>query len=146
MLPAKKPAWLPLTAAFVALGLVSAEGVAAKCSGEILVPGYGYEVGKPFIVTLVDGSVVPYGWPEGDPSNIHSMEITCWNPATDEFGGVGVAVVLILTKDFVESTRAPIEGHLRGLHARVLGDFYRMATTPRDNVVDAETADPLART
>ena len=59
MLIVKRPAWLPLTLVFVALSLISAEGLAAKCSGELLVPGYGYEVGKPFIVTLVDGSVVP---------------------------------------------------------------------------------------
>ncbi len=126
----KRPTWLPLTLAFVALALISAEGLAAKCSGEIWMPGYEYEEGKPFIVTLIDGSILTTdGMDQVDPSNIHSLEITCWNPATGEFGRVGVPVALILTKSFVEATRAPKEGHLRGLHARVLGDFYRMATT-----------------
>ncbi len=125
-----RPTWLPLTLAVVVLSLISAEGVAAKCFPQILMPGYEYASGRAGFVPLVDGSILTVeGADEVDPSNIHSMEVTCWNPETGGFGVVGVPVVLVLTKDFVESTRAPIEGHLRGLHARVLGDFYRMATT-----------------
>ena len=117
--------------AVVAFSLVSAEGVAAKCSGEILMPGYEYVSGKLAVVPLVDGSMITTeAMDEVDPSNVHSVDLTCWNPETGEFGRVGIPVVLVLTKSFVEATRAPIEGHLRGLHARVLGDFYRMATTP----------------
>ena len=118
--------------AVVALSLVSAEGAAAKCSSDIRMPGYEYVPGKLAVVPLVDGSIISIeGMDELDPSNIHSVELTCWNPATGEFGRVGVPVVLVLTKVFVESTRAPVEGHLRGLHARVLRDFYRMATTTK---------------
>ena len=130
MLPAKRLAWLPLTLAFVALSLISAEGLAAKCSPQMWMPGYEYGSDRAGFVPLVDGSIITIeGMDNVDPSNIHSMEVTCWNPETGEFGRVGVPVVLILTKVFVETTRAPVQGHLRGLHARVLGDFYRVATT-----------------
>ncbi len=67
--------------AVVALSLVSAEGVAAKCSGEILMPGYEYVSGKPAFLPLVDGSIITIeGMDEVDPSNIHWIELTCWNP------------------------------------------------------------------
>ena len=118
--------------AVVALSLVSADGVAAKCFGDIRMPGYEYVPGGLVVVPLVDGSILTVEeMDEVDPYSIRSREVTCWNPETGKFGGVGVPVVLIRTKDFVESTIAPIEGHLRGLHARVLRDFYRMATTTK---------------
>ena len=118
--------------AVVALSLISAQGIAAKCPGQIQMPGYEYVPGME-VVPLVDGLILTKeDWDRVDPSNIHSVEVTCWNPATGEFGGgVGVAVVLVLTKSFVEATRAAKEGNLRGLNARVLRDFYRMATTTK---------------
>ena len=147
MLIGKRPTWLPLSLAFIALSLVSAEGVAAKCGPQMAWPGL--ERGVP--VFIVDGSVmvpemragneapalrapVPRGgtinilefWPVNvdfpdafdDPSDIHSIEITCWNPETGEIGrGGGLEVIRILTKSFVESTRAPIEALLRAQEA-----------------------------
>ena len=113
MLLARGPAWLPLSLAFVALSLISAESAAAKCSRRIEMPGLAPNEA----VGLLDGSVVLIGLEEIneiDTSDIHSIKITCWNPATGEFGGgVGVAVIVVLTKRLVESTRAPIEGLLR---------------------------------
>ncbi len=130
MLPAKRPAWLPLTLAFVAFSLVFAEGVAAKCPNRMQMPGLAFNDA----VVLVDGAVVPIRMieriltaegllrPQGpddiDPDDIHSMEITCWNPATGEFGGgVGVPIIRIHSKGLVESTRAPIEALLRAQEA-----------------------------
>ncbi len=116
--------------AVVALSLISAEGVAAKCSSRIQMPGLEFNDA----VVLVDGAVVPVRMieriltaegllrPQGpddiDPDDIHSMEITCWNPATGEFdSGVGVPVIRIHTKGLVDATRAPIEGLLRAQEA-----------------------------
>ena len=125
MLIGKRPTWLPLTLAVVALSLVFAEGAAAKCSSRIQVPGLGPNES----VLLLDGSIVPSRVVEGqifaegldeiDPSTIHSIELTCWNPATGEFGGgvVGVPIILVLSKGLVESTRAPIEALLRAQEA-----------------------------
>ena len=125
MLIGKRPTWLPLTLAVVALSLVFAEGAAAKCSSRIQVPGLGPNES----VLLLDGSIVPSRVVEGqifaegldeiDPSTIHSVELTCWNPATGEFGGgvVGVPIILVLSKGLVESTRAPIEALLRAQKA-----------------------------
>ncbi len=64
--------------------------------------------------------VFDWHWPDAinDPSVIHSIEITCWNPKTGEIGGGGgLNVFRILTKSFVESTRAPIEALLRAQEA-----------------------------
>ncbi len=183
--------------AVVALSLISAEGVAAKCSPQMAWPGLGR--GVPILI--VDGSIVvpemlggneapalggrregpaplPRAQPGsainirpfdfdlndaiGDPSDIHSIEITCWNPETGEIGGGGgLPVFRILTKSFVESTRAPIEALLRAqeayfsqhsLYAQSLDDLVEFgvpedamlefsatstgwsATTPRDDV------------
>ena len=116
MLPAKKPTCLPLTLAFVALSLVSAEGAAAKCSPELAWPGLGLNDA----VILVDGSVVLSGVEELDEmaSDVHSIVIKCWNPATGEFQPRGGAnVISVWTKGFVESTRAPIEALLRAQEA-----------------------------
>jgi len=121
---------LTLPIVVVALSLVSAEGVAAKCPSRIQMPGLAFNDA----VVLVDGAVVPVRMieriltaegllrPQGpddiDPDDIHSMEITCWNPATGEFdSGVGVPVIRIHTKGLVDATRAPIEGLLRAQEA-----------------------------
>ena len=120
MLIGKRPAWLPLTLAFVAFSLVFAEGAAAKCSPQMAMPGL--ERGEP--VTLKDGLIVGTGilgdlFAEiDDPSNVHSGGIICWNPATGEFQpGGGISVIAIWTNGFVESTRAPIEALLQAQEA-----------------------------
>ncbi len=125
MLPAKRPAWLPLTLAFVAFSLVFAEGVAAKCSPQMTWPGA--ERGEP--VTLMDGLIVGTGQLAlatlgiDDQADIHSLDLICWNPATGEFynpgpgTGGGINVFLLLTTRFVKSTRAPIEALLRAQEA-----------------------------
>ena len=114
MLPAKRPAWLPLTLAFVAFSLVFAEGAAAKCSPQMAWPGL--EPTAPVI--FLDGSVVLSGGEELNeiyPSDVHSLEIhLCWNPATGEFQPRGgVSVIAVWTNGFVASARAPIESLLR---------------------------------
>ncbi len=136
----------------VALSLVSAEGVAAKCSqmawpglergvpvfivdGSIMVPEMRAGNEAPALGGRVEGpaplpraqsgsaiNIRPFDFdlPDAidDPSDIHSLEITCWNPKTGEIGGGGgVNVIRILTKSFVESTRAPIEALLRAQEA-----------------------------
>ena len=125
MLPAKRPAWLPLTLAFVALSLVSAEGVAAKCNAP----------GNPAPFVIVDGSVTPSPvveeLPEIDPSNIGWIEITCWNPKTGKFGGGGLPVIRIVTKALAESTRAPIEDLLQAQEA-YFSQFSRYAQSLDD--------------
>ena len=125
MLIVKRPAWLPLTLVFVALSLVSAEGIAAKCYRTAQMPGFGPNDA----VVLLDGSIVPNAGSVAsggltmdqlgiEASDIHSMEVTCWNPETGKFEGVGgVPAVRIRTKGLVESTRAPIEGLLRAQEA-----------------------------
>ena len=120
MLPAKRPAWLPLTLAFVAFSLVFAEGAAAKCSPQMAWPGA--ERGEP--VTLMDGLIVGTGQLAlatlgiDDQADIHSLDLICWNPATGEFQtGGGINVFLTLTTRFVKSTRAPIEALLRAQEA-----------------------------
>ena len=113
----KRPTWLPLTLAFLALSLISAEGAAAKCFPQMAWPGL--ERGEP--VVLVDGSIGGTGMLEGsealeelDPTSIHSIDIICWNPATGEFQpGGGLNVISISTNRLVESTKAPIEVLLR---------------------------------
>ena len=106
----------------VALSLIFAEGIAAKCSPQMTWPGL--KRGEP--VYIVDGSifVVPgimegnEGLPELDPSEVHSVEIICWNPATGEFQpGGGVNVIVVWTNGLVESTRTPIEALLRAQEA-----------------------------
>ncbi len=113
MLIEKRRPWLPLTLAFVALGLVSAKGAAAKCFSRMAWPGLELNDA----VILVDGSVVLSGVEElneMDASDVHSLVIQCWNPATGEFQPRGGAnVISVWTKGFVASTRAPIEGLLR---------------------------------
>ena len=103
--------------AVVALSLVSAEGVAAKCRPQMTWPG----VGPNEAVVQVDGSVVLWGTEEldgMDASEVHSLTIICWNPATGEIGGGGgLPVIVVMTKHFVESTRAPIEALLRAQKA-----------------------------
>ena len=115
MLFVARPAGLPLSLVVVALSLVSVEGVAAKCFPQMAWPGL--EVGAP--VMLVDGSIrMTDEIEEIGASNIHSIQLTCWNPTTGEFGArSGVNVFNILTNGFVESTRAPIEGLLRAQKA-----------------------------
>ena len=116
MLPAKKPAWLPLTLAFVALSLVSAEGVAAKCGFPIEVPG----LARNSAVIVMDGSVVAAGMLEDQavqaamnslgPDDILSVKILCWNPRTGTFGGgPAIGVIAIWTKASLQSTRTPLE-------------------------------------
>ena len=103
--------------AVVALSLISVEGLAAKCFPQLLMPG----LGPSEAVVQVDGSVVLWGTEEldgMDASVIHSVDITCWNPTTGEFGvGGGIPVIVVMTKHFVESTRAPIEALLRAQEA-----------------------------
>ena len=167
MLIGKKPTWLPLTLAFVALSLISAEGVAAKCSSRIQMPGLEFNDA----VVLLDGSIVPdVGTAASggltldefaEAFDIEWAELTCWNPTTGEFGGVGVPIWSLHTKSFVESTRAPVEALLRAQeayfsqhsrYARSLDDLVEFgvpqdamleftatsagwsATTPRDDV------------
>ena len=116
MLIAKRPAWLPLTVAFVALGLVSAEGVAAKCGAPLEVPGLARNSG----VIVVDGSVVDAGMMEDQavqaafgslgPDDIFSIKILCWNPRTGTFGGgPAIGVWVLWTKASLQSTRTPLE-------------------------------------
>ena len=114
---------------FVALGLVSAAAAAAKCSPQVQMPGLGPNEA----VIQIDGSVVlsgpgnPVTLDELDPSDIHSIEITCWNPATGEFGGGGrIPVIVIATKSFVESRRAPLDRLLRAQEAH-FSQFSRYA-------------------
>jgi len=101
----------------VALSLVFVEGAAAKCSPQLAWPGLGLNDA----VILVDGSVVLSGVEElneMDASDLHSIVIKCWNPATGEFQARGGAsVISVWTKGFVESTRAPIEALLRAQEA-----------------------------
>ena len=121
LLLAKRPTWLPLTLAVVALSLISAEDAAAKCFPQLAWPGL--EQGAP--VVMLDGSFVGTGMSgeqagleELDPSDIYSIDIICWNPATGEFRtGGGVNVISIVTKRLHESTRAPIEVLLRAQEA-----------------------------
>jgi hypothetical protein len=123
MLIGKRPAWLPLTLAFLALGLVSAQGVAAKCSNRMQMPGFAFNDS----VVLLDGSIVPNVGTAAsggltlnefaEAFDIEWAELTCWNPTTGEFGGVGVPIWSFHTKPFVESTRAPIEALLRAQEA-----------------------------
>ena len=129
MLFAARPAGLPLGLAVVVLSLVSAESLAAKCSPQMAWPGL--EVGAP--VMLVDGSLrMANELEEIDPSNIHSIQLTCWNPTTGEFGArTGVNVFNILTNGFVESTRAPIEELLRAQKA-YFSKFSRYARSLDD--------------
>ena len=130
--------------AVVALSLVSAESAAAKCPSRIQMPG----VGPNGAVVVVDGSAVVSGSEEldgMDPSNIHSIELTCWNPATGEFGGGGgVPIIRIHSKGLVESTRAPIEALLRAQeayisqhsrYARSLDDLVEFGL-PRDSMLE----------
>ena len=101
MLLAKRPTWLPLTLAVVALSLVWAEDAAAKCFPQLTWPGL--EPGTPVI--MLDGSIIGTGLGGGeealaeiDPSDIHSIEIVCWNPATGWFEpGRGVDNIFIST-------------------------------------------------
>ena len=124
--------------AVVALSLISAEGVAAKCSREIQMPGF--EPGEP--VVFLDGLFVPNGFnvpgessalDEVDPDDVLTLRIACWNPATGEVEiSVGVPVILVWTKSVMESTRTPIRDLLRAQqayfsqhsrYARRLGDL-----------------------
>ena len=111
--------------AVVALSLVSAEGVAAKCYPQGAWPGF--EPGAP--VMMQDGSIIGAGMGEDyeaykevagidDPTDVHSVEFYCWNPATGAFQpGIGVDIIAVWTTRFVESMRAPIEVLLRAQEA-----------------------------
>ena len=78
-------------------------------------------------VVLLDGSIVPdVGTAASggltldefaEAFDIEWAELTCWNPTTGEFGGVGVPIWSLHTKSFVECTRAPIKGLLRAQQA-----------------------------
>ena len=118
---------------FVALGLVSAEAAAAKCSPQLQMPG----LERTEVVLQLDGSVVvggPGDLDRIDPSDIHSFTITCWNPATGEFGGGGrIPVIVIMTKRFVESRRAPLDRLLRAQEAH-FSQFSRYARRLTDLV------------
>ncbi len=126
--------------AVVALSLVSAEGVAAKCSSRIQMPGLEFNDA----VVLLDGSIVPdVGTAASggltlnefaEAFDIEWAELTCWNPTTGEFGGVGVPIWSLHTKSFVESTRAPIEGLLRAQGA-YFSEFSRYAQSRVELVV-----------
>lgn len=140
MLFTARPTCLLLASAIVAFSLVSAEAIAAKCSRQIQMPGL--EPGATVIFVdglvgrslMVDGQLVTEGLDDIDPDNIHSIEVTCWNPTTGEFHSqVGVPAILILTKGLVESTRAPIEGLLRAQKA-YFSKFSRYAQNLDDLV------------
>ena len=151
MLFAAKPAGLTLPLAVIALSLVSAEGVAAKCSSRIQMPGLEFNDA----VILLDGLIVPdaglqasggitFGKLGVEASDILWGELTCWNPKTGEFGGVGVPIWSLHTKGFVESTRAPIERLLRAQEA-YFSEFSRYAQSlenlvafglPRDSMLE----------
>ena len=132
----KRPTWLPLTLAFVAVSFVFAEGAAAKCFPQGTWPGL--ERGEP--VVLVDGSFAGTGLQEGsealeelDPSDIHSIDIICWNPETGEFQpGGGLNVISIVTTRLAESKRAPITAKA----GRALREMYEVW-------LRAEAAEPL---
>ena len=67
-------------------------------------------------------------------SDVHSIVIKCWNPATGEFQPRGGAnVISVWTKGFVESTRAPIEGLLRAQEEH-FSQFSRYAQSLDDLV------------
>ena len=143
-----RPTWLRVTLAVVALGLVSAEGAAAKCFPQLAWPGL--EPGAP--VMMLDGSIIGTGLSGGeeifveiDPSDIHSIDIICWNPATGEFEpGRGVNIIFISTKRLMESKRDPIEVLLRAQeayffqhsrYARSLDDLGELSI-PRDAMLE----------
>ena len=152
MLSTARPSGLALPVVVVALSLVSAEGIAAKCPSRIQMPGLAFNDA----VVLLDGSIVPnVGLVASgeftveklgiEASDIHSIEVTCWNPATGEFGGgVGVPIIRIHTKGLVDATRAPIEGLLRAQqayfsqhsrYAHSLGDLVAFGV-PRDAMLE----------
>jgi hypothetical protein len=100
----------------VALSLVSAEGVTAKCGAPLEVPG----LARNSAVIVVDGSVVVAGMMEDQavqeafgslgPDDIFSIEILCWNPRTGTFGGgAGIGVIAIWTNASLQFTRTPLE-------------------------------------
>ena len=119
MLPAKRSAWPALTLAFVALSLVFAEGAAAKCYSPMAWPGL--EPGAP--VLMLDGSIIGTGMggenealAELDPSDIHSIDFICWNPATGEFQpGYGVNIISISTRRLMKSKRRGVMNELSQL-------------------------------
>ena len=148
MLPAKKPAWLPLPLVVMALSLVAAEGVAAKCPNRMQMPGLAFNDA----VVLLDGSIVPdVGTAASggltlnefaEAFDIEWAELTCWNPTTGEFGGVGVPIWSLHTKSFVESTRAPIEALLRAQEA-YFSQHSRYARSLDDLVEFGVPEDPM---
>ena len=150
MLPAKRPTWLTLTAAFVALGLVSAEGVAAKCGAPLEVPG----LARNSAVIVVDGSVVAAGMMEDQavqaafgslgPDDIFSIEILCWNPRTGTFGGgPAIGVWVIWTKASLRLTRTPLE-ELLGAQDAYFAAHSRYATS-LDALADLGGPDTLLK-
>ncbi len=137
---ANRPNRLYLTFALVALSLVSAESAAAKCARQLIqMPGLEPNDG----VIFVDGVILQVGLQEGqssfddlfqegqslndlDPSAIHSIEITCWNPKTGEIGGgAGIPVIAILTKDLMESPGAPSEADIRAKASRAMQELFK---------------------
>ncbi len=109
--PSMRPTGLRLTLLLVALGAVTAEDVAAKCSPVLEVPGLARGV-----PVIVDGSLVSVAAPgdlslfdDIDPDVVRSIGIICWNPTTGEFTGSGINVIAIRTVSFLQSTRAPLE-------------------------------------
>ncbi len=150
MLPAKRPTWPTLTAAFVALGLVSAEGVAAKCGAPLEVPG----LERNSAVFVVDGSVVAAGMMEDQavqaafgslgPDDIFSIEILCWNPRTGTFGGgPAIGVWVIWTKASLRLTRTPLE-ELLGAQDAYFAAHSRYATS-LDALADLGGPDTLLK-
>lgn len=78
----------------------------------------GYEWREP--VFLVDGLVVSKDEAEKrdlDPEAIASIQITCWDPATDSFALDGIPVVRIETKALVAATREPLLRLIRAQQA-----------------------------
>ena len=97
MLFTASPAGLTLPIVIVALSLVSAEGVAAKCPSRLQMPGLAFNDA----VVPLDGSIVPNAGLVAsggltqeklgiEASDIYWAELTCWNPMTGEFGADGL--------------------------------------------------------
>ena len=117
-----KRSMLLLTGIALVVGYSTAAADTLKCPSPIQPPGY--DNATP--VTLIDGVVRTVE--EISEVDVHSVEIVCWDPETGDFVRAkgGVAVVVVMTKDFASSDER-VAGHYEAVR-KAMRELWDKAT------------------